>query len=65
MKGIKEKYPTMFSLAFMCQGDIDPDTFLNKLPDPEQLFLNDVLLLLTDTNEGIFMLALIQTLAKW
>lgn len=55
----------MFNIAFMCQRNLDPDDYFKKLIQPELLTLMDVILIESDTNEGIFLLGIIQTLVKW
>lgn len=62
---IKLKHSSMFNIAFMCQRNLDPDDYFNKLTQPELLTLMDVILIESDTNEGIFLLGIIQTLVKW
>ena len=62
---IKEKHGAMFNIAFMCQRNLDPDAYFKKLTDPEQLTLMELILINSDTNEGIFLLGTIQTLLGW
>ena len=62
---IKDKHSTMFNIAFMCQRNLDPDAYFKKLTKPEELTVMDVVLINTDTNEGIYLLGTLQTLLKW
>ena len=62
---LKDKHGELFNLAFMCARNLDPDAFFARLVKPEDLFLIDLILIESETNEGIFMLGVIQTLLKW
>lgn len=62
---IKDKHSAMFNIAFMCQRNLDPEAYFEKLINPEELTVMDIVLINSDTNEGIFLLGTIQTLLKW
>lgn len=63
--GLKDDNGELFNIAFMCQRNLDPEAYFEKLVLPNKLTLMDVLIIESDTNEGIFMLGIIQTLVKW
>ena len=62
---LKDDNGELFNIAFMCQRNLDPEAYFSKLVNPDELTLMDVVLIDSDTNEGIFMLGIIQTLLKW
>lgn len=62
---VKDDNGELFNIAFMCQRNLDPEAYFSKLVSPNELMLMDVALVESDTNEGIFMLGIIQTLVKW
>lgn len=62
---IKDVYTELFNLSFMCQRNLDPEDFFRRIRIAEEATLIDLVLIDSDTNEGIFILGLIQTFIKW